>query len=56
MLHISKNELICSFLEDFTAWQFAFETNWPLGVNNNEKKEPIHYLNILKLHNQYDFK
>ena len=29
-LHSSKNEFICLFLEEFTAWQFAFEINWPL--------------------------
>ena len=29
-LHSSKNEFIHSFLEEFTAWQFAFEINWPL--------------------------
>ena len=26
-LHTSKNEFIRSFLEEFTAWQFAFEIN-----------------------------
>ena len=29
--HSSKNEFIHSFfLEEFTAWQFAFEIKWPL--------------------------
>jgi hypothetical protein len=30
--HSSKNEFICSILEEFTAWQFAFEFNWPLAA------------------------
>ena len=29
--HSSKNEFILRFLEEFTAWQFAFEINWPLA-------------------------
>ena len=31
-LHSSKNELISYFLEEFKAWQFSFEIDWPLTL------------------------
>ena len=30
MSHTSKNEFIRSFFGESSAWQFAFEINWPL--------------------------
>ena len=30
------NSFVC-FLEEFIAWQFAFEINWPLAASFNEK-------------------
>ena len=28
---VQTNSFVC-FLEEFTAWQFAFEINWPLAI------------------------
>ena len=39
--HSSKNELICSFLEEYTAWQFAFEINWLLVHSNKRRYESV---------------
>ena len=30
---VEMNSFLC-FLEEFTAWQFAFEINWPLGAQS----------------------
>ena len=30
---VKMNSFVC-FLEEFTAWQFAFEINWPLGAQS----------------------
>ena len=47
--HSSKNKFICSFLGESSAWQFAFEINWPLcttEISHKFRKESK-YLQIL---------
>ena len=39
--HASKNEFICSFFGESSAWLFLFEINWPLGCSGASDKIDI---------------